>query len=369
MTLPWTAITGEAEIPSPALVIDLGAVRENVEQMIRIAGGASRLRPHIKTHKLLQLVQLQVSLGISKAKCATIAEAELAALGGCTDILLANQPVGPNAGRLAQLAAAFPDAQFRTIIDDARIARPLSAAASRCDVRIGLLIDLDVGQHRTGIAPGPEALQLAKELTALPQLTLDGLHAYDGHIHQTDLASRRAAADEARGLVLGFRDQLRAAGIAAPLIVIGGTPTFPMHAASADVECSPGTSVLWDAGYATRFPDLDFKIAAAILTRVLSRPLPNRVCLDLGHKAVASEMPHPRVFFPALPDAQVAAHNEEHLVLETAQPSNLRPGDLLYGIPWHICPTMALHNAVHIVRNGRLAEEWPVMARQRKLTF
>jgi D-serine deaminase-like pyridoxal phosphate-dependent protein len=116
-------------------------------------------------------------------------------------------------------------------------------------------------------------------------------------------------------------------------------------------------------------PDLDFLVAAALLTRVVSKPGGNRVCLDLGHKAVASENPHPRVQFPEVPDARALTHSEEHLVIETARAAELRPGDVLYGIPWHICPTVALHSTGVVIRDGRAAGQWKVTARERVLTI
>jgi D-serine deaminase-like pyridoxal phosphate-dependent protein len=127
--------------------------------------------------------------------------------------------------------------------------------------------------------------------------------------------------------------------------------------------------VLWDAGYGTKQPDLPFIPAAVLLTRVISKPGENRLCLDLGHKAVASEMPHPRVIFPALPDATAISHSEEHLVIESAQAGDYAVGQALYGIPWHICPTVALHSEAWLVENGRACERWPIVARARRLTI
>jgi D-serine deaminase-like pyridoxal phosphate-dependent protein len=125
---------------------------------------------------------------------------------------------------------------------------------------------------------------------------------------------------------------------------------------------------LWDHGYASKLPDLDFLPAALVLARVVSKPGQNRLCLDLGHKAVAAENPPPRVFFPDLPDAKPVTHSEEHLVLETPRAVEFSIGSVLYGIPWHICPTVALHSHAIIVANGRAGERWRI-ARDRKLTI
>jgi D-serine deaminase-like pyridoxal phosphate-dependent protein len=341
--------------------------------MIARVGDPARLRPHLKTHKLPQVIALQVSLGITKAKCATIAEAEMAAQAGATDILLAAQLVGPNVARLLALQRAFPSVAFSTIADDAGALAALAAAARAAGTTITVLLDLDVGMARTGIAPGPVAAALYRTLATTPGLITGGLHAYDGHLRQPSLADRLAAAADGIARVEALRADLLAQKLPVPRLVYGGTPTFPVHAPrtahDATLECSPGTCVLWDAGYATNVPDLDFLPAAVLLTRVISRPGPNRLCLDLGHKAVASEMPHPRALFPALPDARATTHSEEHLVIETVRAADFPVGTALYALPWHICPTVALHDRVHVVRGGRITEEWIVTARARRLTL
>jgi D-serine deaminase-like pyridoxal phosphate-dependent protein len=233
-------------------------------------------------------------------------------------------------------------------------------------------LDLDVGMHRTGIEP-ELALPLCRVLATLPGVTFGGLHAYDGHLRDRDLTSRRAQADAGFARVEALAAALEAGGIAVPHLVAGGTPTLPCHAPRTDprVELSPGTTVFWDAGYAEGLPDLDFLHAALVLTRVVSKPGGSRICLDLGHKAIASEMPHPRVVLYrndlALPCTFIG-HSEEHLVLETPVAGSLRVGDVLYGIPWHVCPTVALHGTAVVVRDGRAVDRWRVTARERTLT-
>lgn len=369
MNTDWMRLENEAAVPSPALILFPERVDENLRRMIALAGDPARLRPHIKNHKLPQIVARQAELGLTKCKCATIAEAEMAARSGSSDVLLAVQPVGPNVARFLGLMGAFPLVKFSTIADDESVLLALNSAAIAAGTIVEVLLDLDVGQHRTGVAPGRLALELYRRLASLPGLRPGGLHAYDGHLRQTDPAERAVAADAVAEQVEALRAELRGQGRSVPRVVLGGTPTFPMHARRADVECSPGTCVLWDAGYAASYPDLDFLQAAVLLTRVISRPAPNRLCLDLGHKAVASEMPHPRVIFPALPGAKSVAHNEEHLVLETSRAPEFPVGAALYGVPWHICPTVALHDRVHIATGARVTAEWPVTGRSRKLTF
>jgi D-serine deaminase-like pyridoxal phosphate-dependent protein len=306
---------------------------------------------------------------VTKFKCATIAEAEMAAASGAPDVLLAYQPVGPNVKRFVHLVETFSGTRFSAVVDDEATIRLLSDAAVDAGVTLDLFLDLDGGMHRTGVAPGERAVEVYRLLSTLPGVRAAGLHMYDGHVHDTDLEARQQAADAAFAHVEQMRNALVAAGLAVPVVVAGGTPTFALHARRASVECSPGTSVFWDFGYSTILPDLDFVPAVALLTRVISRPDGNRLCLDLGHKAVASENPHPRVQIFGLEDAKAVGHSEEHLVLETDRAGDYPVGSMLYGIPWHVCPTVALHNEAVVVRNGRAEERWQVVARARTLTI
>ena len=130
---------------------------------------------------------------------------------------------------------------------------------------------------------------------------------------------------------------------------------------------SPGTTVLWDHGYGSRCLDMPFLHAAVVLTRVISKPTADRLCLDLGHKAIAAENPHPRVIFLNLPDAKAVSHSEEHLAVETPHVANVPVGTVVYGIPFHVCPTVALHSEAVIVENGTACARWQVESRNRGL--
>ena len=364
----WFHVANAAEIPSPALLIFPVRIEENIRRMIRTAGDPARLRPHMKTHKMPELIAMQRTMGIEKFKCATIAEAEMTAAAGAREVLLAYQPVGPHIARFAALMKKFPAVQFAFLVDDLEAAAQLSKGALVAGVIFEAWLDVDCGQHRTGVPPGPRAVEVYRQICALRGLKPGGLHAYDGHLHDSDAALREQQCDAGFASVLTLRAELLAAGMPVPRIAAGGTPTFPFHARRPGVECSPGTLVLWDAGYSTKLPDLDYLHAAMLLTRVVSKPQPGRLCLDLGHKSVASEMPHPRVIFPELPEARAVMHSEEHLVLETEEAARFKVGDVLYGIPWHVCPTVALHAEVFVVRDGAAETRWSVVARARRLT-
>lgn len=359
------------EIASPALLVFPTRVAKNIDRLIGIAGHVDRLRPHVKTHKLPQIVEMHQKRGINKLKCATIAEAEMLAGCGVADILLAYQPVGPNPQRLIALAEAYPDLKFGCLVDNEKTAVHLSTLLANTNISLNIWIDIDNGNGRTGIPPGEQAQQLAKQLVDLPHLNFAGLHVYDGHFAGLPFEERKEESDGAFTAVNQMIAELEAEGLFIPNVVAGGSPTFPVHALRSEVDLSPGTYVFWDAGYGTICPDLPFEPAALLLSRVISKPGHNRLCVDLGHKAVASENPlDRRVRFLNAPDAKFVSQSEEHLVLELENRDAFDVGDVLFGIPWHICPTVALHQEVVVIgEDGGVNGRWPIQARNRRLTF
>ena len=363
----WYEIANVGDIPSPALVFYPERIEENIRRMIRVAGGAGRLRPHVKTHKTAEIVQLQLKHGIGKFKCSTIAEAEMTAAAGAPDVLLAMQPVGPAITRFFALKRAFPGTSFGAIVDSEAVIQEIAGAAGRSEMDACLWLDLNSGMNRTGIAPGGEALRLYRLIHETQGLNAGGLHVYDGHIHASDVAARARQCDGEYAPVEAMIGEIRRAGMPIPAVVAGGSPTFPVHARREGVELSPGTPLLWDAGYGSAYPDLDFLVAAVLVGRVVSKPS-SFVCLDLGTKAVASEMPHPRIALLGITDYRIAGHNEEHLIIEPPDADRYRPGDVVYGVPIHICPTVARYESASIVEHGRSVGEWRIAARARRIS-
>lgn len=367
--MEWYKAENIYEISSPSILIYPDRIEDNIRRMISIAGDPLRLRPHVKTHKMPEVVKLQMKNGISKFKCATIAEAEMAATAGAPDLLLAIQPVGPNLEKFFNLRKKFIRTTFSCIADNDNDLCRISAMSMTTGMVTSVWLDINVGMNRTGIIPGDDAKRLYKKISSLPMLKAGGLHVYDGHIHEPDPGKRKIMCAEAFAPVVAMLESLSNEGISDITIVAGGTPSFPIHARHGKQELSPGTTLLWDWGYATSYPDLEFLHAAVLITRVVSKPAPGLLCLDLGHKAVASEMPHPRVKFMELDNYQFTGHNEEHLVISTPDAERFKTGDVLYGIPWHICPTIDRHDRATVVNNNKAEGEWMIEARKRKITI
>jgi D-serine deaminase-like pyridoxal phosphate-dependent protein len=365
----WYLIDNVDDVFSPALLVYPDRIEENIRRMIAVAGDTDRLRPHVKTHKMPEIVRLQMKHGISKFKCATVAEAEMTAKCGAPDILLAYQPSGPNIKRFFDLNIAFPGIKFSCLTDSEEIISQLSAEAAARKCMTHVWIDINVGMNRTGVVPGDKAAALARLITDLPMLTLEGLHVYDGHLHEPDPDIRRKMCDESYAPISDLIGYLAKSGIKSLKIVAGGSPTFPIHAQRKQVELSPGTLLLWDHGSESSFADMDFLLAAVLITRVISKPATDLICLDLGHKAVASEMPQPRIMIPGLSKYSIISHNEEHMVIRTEEAGRMKIGSPLYAIPFHICPTVDRFDFVSVVRNRKVTEQWNVEARKRVITI
>ena len=359
-------------ILSPSMLVYRDIVDRNLRKMIAIAGDVNRLRPHCKTHKMPAVTRMELAMGITKHKCATFAEAEMLAECGVKDIFLAYNLVGPNIGRAVKFVQKYPDVKFAVTADDSQMIAALSDAMSAAGSSISVLLDVDPGLHRTGVLPGPQAAELYQQIVDAPGLLAGGFHLYDGHNHQTNLEERTAAVLVGWNGAARLRDDFVRRGWPVPRIVCGGTGSFPIFAKldNPAIELAPGTCVFHDSGYGTSFPDMDFEPAVVMLTRVISRPAPDRLTCDLGNKSVASDPPRgQRVVFPDLPDAQQVLHNEEHLVLQTPLAERYQPGDELMAIPKHICPTSALHKQVYVIEGGRVVDMWDVTARDRFLTI
>ncbi|WP_116771186.1 D-TA family PLP-dependent enzyme [Maribacter litoralis] len=365
----WYSIQHPEHIISPSLLVYADRIQHNIDLMIAMTGDVNRLRPHVKTYKNANIIKMQMDAGIQKFKCATIAEAEL--LGDCKakDVLLAMQPIGPNAERFVELIKKYPNTLFSTIIDNTKSLHVLSKLAHLNAIKISLWIDINNGMNRTGISPDDKALTLYRELYENEHLIAEGLHVYDGHLRNTDPATREADCNAAFEPVLSLKNNIEKLQIPSPKIVAGGSPTFPYHSIRKDVDASPGTTLLWDSGYGNAFPEMKFLPAAILMTRILSKPTTGILCFDLGHKSVAPEMPFPRIEFLDLKHSKQISQSEEHLVVEYDDLTIPEVGDVHYAIPKHICPTVAKYDTLTVVKDNQVIDFWPVSARTQKSTI
>jgi len=268
--------------------------------------------------------------------------------------------VGPKIARLEILIAKYPSTRFSCLTDHAVAAAEIASYFSSIGKFIEVFIDLNVGMNRTGIAV-EKAKELATTLQSMPGLRFKGLHAYDGHIRNPDFAERKKICDENFRRVEELANLLDSTD-GKPVIVAGGSPTFPVHALRTTVECSPGTFVFWDKGYSDICAEQNFLPAAIVVSRVISLPEKNRICLDMGHKSIAAENEiSRRAWFINEPGAMLLSQSEEHGLVESGE--HHLPGDLMYVMPYHVCPTVNLYEKMVIVKNNRAEGIWRVAAK------
>ena len=365
----WYRIDGIDKLDSPFLVVFPERVRANIQTAISMVANVTQLRPHVKTNKSAKATQLMLDAGVTKFKCATIAEAEMLGMIKAPDVVLAYQPLGPKLHRFIELVKKFTSTKYSCLTDNLSAAREQAGAFASNGVEMPVYIDLNVGMNRTGIIPGEKAIELCKFFSSAKGIKFGGLHAYDGHIRSKDFATRTKECDEAFSTIEKLKEELLKIGIDVSNIIAGGSPTFPIHAKRTNIECSPGTFIYWDKGYTDLCPEQDFVPAAVLVTRIISLPSPTRVCTDLGHKSVAAENEiGKRVFFLNTPDLNPVGQSEEHLVCETGSNHNHKTGEVLYGLPYHICPTVALYERVYTIEGGKVTGEWKNIARDRTIS-
>ncbi len=361
----WYSLTDTDSLDSPALLVYPQRVKQNIQTALQMVGGnAQRLQPHIKTCKSAEAIGLMMDAGIYKFKAATIAEAELLATCGAKEVLLAYQASGPKLQRLLQLATMYPQTAFAFLTDNLHTAAEQSRICASHQTTGTVYIDLNVGMNRTGIAPGADALSLYRYCQENPHLQIKGLHLYDGHIRNTDFLQKKQLVDAAFAPVQDMLDELAAQ----PEIICGGSPSFSVHAKREGVVCSPGTFIYWDHGYASICPEQHFLPAIVIMSRVLSKPAPGLITLDAGHKAMAAENEiGRRIHFLNASGLVPTAQSEEHLVMKQEDDTVYTVGDVIYGLPYHVCPTVNLYERLQVVEDGQVTGCWKTVARDREL--
>lgn len=370
MAKDWYKIENIETVDSPSVVLYLDHLKFNIQEMLSLVqGDAHRLMPHVKTNKMPKVMQQLLEAGISHFKASTIAEAEMAAEAGARSVLIAHQLVGPKVDRFLQLIAHFPSTQFATILDDEDTAKLLNQKASELGVNANVYIDINNGMDRSGIKMGPSLEALVALIGDCKSLQFQGLHVYDGHLRDSDFSLRNQKIEVGLQEVTAYFSRLKEAHPNIQMIC-GGTPSFTSHLKEENRITSPGTCVLWDWGYSDKLTEQNFKYAALLVTRVISKPTEGIVTVDLGHKSVAAENPiDKRVKFLNLENYELLSQSEEHGVLKVADWDVVKVGDVLYGIPYHICPTINLHDEVSVIENGEKTGSWAIAARKRKISI
>ena len=369
------ALEETGNIISPALIYYKDIIIGNTKRIIEMAGGSEWLWPHVKSHKTAEMIHMQIKMGITRFKCATIAEAEMVAEAGGAHIILAYPLIGPNVSRFLKLAKAYPQVIFYAIGDDFDQLSFLAGQACQMGISMNVLVDVNVGMNRTGV-PLDLLESFYERCSVLKGINVKGMHCYDGHCKDPDFKRRCEMAEESDRKVLQIQQSLKQKGIESEILVMGGTPSFPCRAVGlrkADFFLSPGTLFIGDWDYYSKLPDLSFTPGAALFSRVVSHcgsVSGNTFTLDLGHKGIAADPAGVRGIIVGLEQATPVAQSEEHWVFSLPENMDLPPiGTGCYVIPTHICPTSALYPEILVAQAGKITERWQVNARNRFINY
>ena len=350
----------EHEVDTPALLVDLDALEFNLDRMAALLDGTGvRLRAHAKTHKSPVIAHMQAARGAIGQCVQKVAEAEIMAWGGIQDILVSNEVVGP--AKLARLMALSGVAHVAVCADcDAGVDRIADAAAC-AGVRQDVLVEIDTGHGRCGVAPGPDAVALAARIAASSHLRFAGLQAYHGAAqHMRTLDERTAAIGAGAEATRRTVEQLRQRGLVCDIVGGGGTGSFELEAASGVfTEIQAGSYAFMDADYGRNHggASAGFRQSLFVLATVMSTR-PGRAVVDAGHKAVAIDSGYPLVW--QQPGLAYTGASDEHGVLTG---DGLALGEPVRLVPGHCDPTVDRHDWYVGVRGGRVVRVWPVAAR------
>lgn len=370
MTNMWWEIKNIDTVDSPSVAVYKEHLTQNIEHMIAgVDGEMNRLMPHIKTNKMPKVMEVLVASGIGRFKASTIAEAEIAAEAGAGSVLIAHQLVGPKVERLLDLAQNYQHVEFSTIVDCLDTVKVLNDKCGQIGISLRVYIDINNGMNRSGIEVGAGLLELIDALLESPNLIFSGFHVYDGHLRDTDFNLRNEKIESGFGAITEIFERLKAQHPSLQMIC-GGTPSFTSHLLKKNRITSPGTCVLWDWGYSDKLKEQKFNYAALLVTRIISKPTEGIITVDMGHKSIASENPiDKRIKFLNLENYELVSQSEEHGVIQVQDWDQYHVGDVLYGVPYHICPTINLHDEVSLIEAGVKTDTWEITARKRKLRF
>ena len=345
----------EADLDTPALVVDLDRLERNLERWQRYADDAGLAnRPHIKTHKCVEIARRQLELGAAGVCCQKLGEAEVMADAGITDILIPYNLLGER--KLARLVHLARRTELRVSTDDERLLAGLALAAAEAERDLDVLVECDTGFARAGVASPSAAAELAAAIEATRGLRFAGFLTYPALAGATEFLD--AAGQEARSL-----------GLAVEAISAGGTPTMWQSAELAPpvTEYRVGTYVYFDrncidAGAA----GLD-EIALTVLTTVVSTPAPGRVLLDAGSKALTSDLSESAGYGLILeaPGSKIAQLSEEHGHVKLAKSDELELGQPVHVVPNHVCPVSNLFEELWVRRGEKIVDRYAIAARGR----
>jgi D-serine deaminase-like pyridoxal phosphate-dependent protein len=352
-----------AELPTPALMLDIDVLRENIARMARLtAHKGVALRPHVKTHKSVAVARMQAAAGVVGFTAGTLHEAEVFAGAGFDDIFLAVTLIA-SPDKAARIAALHDAMTLRVGVDSVAGAELLAGVPTRSGHPLEVLVEVDSGEHRTGVRPS-EAGALAAEAQRLG-LAVAGVFTHGGHGYESPDAREPAGRDEVDALEAAVTSMTRS-GIPPRIVSAGSTPTVDFSSRGPVTEERPGTYPFNDAGQVALGSCPAAGVAVRVAATVMSTAVPGQYVIDAGTKAIARE---PADYLPGFgwlpdhPDSVLHIVNDYHGYVHRGLSGGPEVGERLAVVPNHICPVVNLYDEFHIVQNGSVIDVWPVDAR------
>jgi D-serine deaminase-like pyridoxal phosphate-dependent protein len=357
------------DVPTPALILDFNAMTRNLDRMARHYRGKSvSIRPHTKTHKSPAIAAAQLKRGATGICVAKLSEAEMMIGAGITDILVTTGIVDPlRIRRLVALAGTHPT--LRVVTDHAANVDLLASAASAARITLSVLIDLNCGSNRSGVATGAPAVALAEHVARKRSLRLEGFQAFASHVmHLSGYHERRRANLEALRGVVETRRMAERAGLEVPVLSVGGTGTWDIDCEVEGVtEVQAGSYVFMDAMYRAiggkSGPVFDdFEPALFVLTTAISQPVAGQITVDAGYKASATDHQPPEPW--GIGQVTYRWAGDEHGILTLTRPSRpIKIGDHVLMVASHCDPTVNLYDSYWVCSGERVVAQWPVAGR------
>ncbi len=348
-------------ISTPALVVDLAVMEQNIEAMMSyLATTSCSIRPHAKTHKTPAIGHVQMKSGAIGLCCATVSEAEALVSGGLDHILLASEVV--SADKIRRLVELTRQAEIIVAVDNEPNLENLSEAARGERSKLGVVIDMDVGMGRCGVQSIEQAVELARKARGSEGIAFRGVFGYEGHaVGIQDREERTNVGKKANAYLVETADTLRGAGIPVEIVTAAGTGTFDIAAEFAGItEIEAGSYIFMDSSYGKL--DLPFKQSLTVMVTVLSRPTEDRVVFDVGMKGISVERQMPMVLNHS--GIVIQKLSEAHAIGAIEDSSaRARPGEVFHLVPSHCCTTVNLYDEIVAVRDGRVEDVWQISGR------
>ena len=360
------------DVLTPALVLYPEAIESNIARTLDVLGGdGDRWRVHVKTAKLGYTLRTMAARGVRNFKCATTLELLESCRSGAADVLFAHPAVGANARRLREIAESFSNVRISVLVENEEQVQQWRGS------RVGIFLDINPGMNRTGVeqSRSEEVVRLVRAISQA-QLEFRGLHYYDGQYGGMEESERTKAAHAGYEQLLHIASEIKRNGTTVPEVITAGTPTMASSLAYEGFRgnkfihrVSPGTVVYNDASSLAQLPpEIGYRPAVLVLTRVVSHPRAGIITCDAGHKSVSADAGVPTCLVVGHPELTPLSPSEEHLPMTVAV-GNAAPrvGDALYLMPKHVCPTVNNFDCALLVRDGRIESVEKVSARGREM--